>query len=566
MTTLSEQVSEMPQTALRSPDEVMRLERLGACFPNRLSFMRTLVRWLSREKAEVTRPVWEINDQGYGRAVYSVPLDGDVYSLVAFSQPLAAENRSDRVIAEAWDASFALFDGVPTKADLDRLEANTPKQEAGRYEPTELSLSRANKSVRFFEHVAGRLAEGQQPDPDLLNSIGYLMRTTAVYGNGKLGFADRARIDSRPAMWESFHVEMLNVWLIRGFTHDLVEHIAKARNPDGFAPLTAETKRCLGIGNATGLGLAPFLVNHSLLLNNWMLVRETALARVRAVQQADTATIATVRALMQRVTRHLDQWSVEDTRQMTRIETLRQEWPRVIELTSENWLSQDFPWDRLVVASADWSVECQELIVALVMEPYGDLVDDLADGLASRGKPQLAPAMSVADLSALVDQNYGWAVAIDFSDPKEEHQFWYVSEAKLEPRLGKRFEEDGADKESPLDIARRVKALAGDLKDAPGSENVAAFLMRHPEHRYVARRVQASEAHPYCEIRDNLLSEDCLPIDMLRFKLAYFGASKFDPKSDLWTRINMYQGAPTFDEIASTEADDWWLPVLGETS
>ena len=76
------------------------------------------------------------------------------------------------------------------------------------------------------------------------------------------------------------------------------------------------------------------------------------------------------------------------------------------------------------------------------------------------------------------------------------------------------------------------------------------------------RRVQALATHPYAEIRDNLIGAGCLPIDMLRCKLSFFGASKFDPKSDRWTRITMYQGAPLFDEIGESGSDDWWLPVL----
>ena len=47
---------------------------------------------------------------------------------------------------------------------------------------------------------------------------------------------------------------------------------------------------------------------------------------------------------------------------------------------------------------------------------------------------------------------------------------------------------------------------------------------------------------------------------MLRFKLSFFGATKFDPKSDLWTRITLAQGAPLFDELYSEP--DWWLPAL----
>ena len=224
--------SNRDQVPLRSPDEVMSLTRLGSAFPTRLSFMRILIRRLSKEKSTVTRPVWELDTKGYGRAVYSVTLGGNIYSLVAFSTALEPEQRTDRVIAEAWDASFVLFDGVPTNDELIRLEKNAPKQEAGRYEPSELVISRANKSVRLFDHVVERLAQGQQPDREMVGSIGYLMRTTAVYGNGKFGFADRGCISSRPEFSGPFQAEMLTVWLIRGFTHDLVEHVARAQNPD----------------------------------------------------------------------------------------------------------------------------------------------------------------------------------------------------------------------------------------------------------------------------------------------------------------------------------------------
>lgn len=236
---------DVPQAPLREPDTVMRLSRLGSFYPTRLSFMRSLVRQLSAEQVEVRRPIWDIDDAGYGRAVYSLELGGHVYSLVAFSTRLSPDQRTDRVIAEAWDTSYALFDGVPTVGDLDRLEANAPKQEAGRFAASELVISRANKSVRFFDHVIDRLSQGLQPDKSLVGSIGYLMRTTAVYGNGKFGIADRAHIADRPQLSGSFQPELLTVWLIRGFSLDLVEHIARSKAPEESVPLDRDLKRHL---------------------------------------------------------------------------------------------------------------------------------------------------------------------------------------------------------------------------------------------------------------------------------------------------------------------------------
>ena len=82
-----------------------------------------------------------------------------------------------------------------------------------------------------------------------------------------------------------------------------------------------------------------------------------------------------------------------------------------------------------------------------------------------------------------------------------------------------------------------------------------------PEYRHLARRAQVLGRYPYGEIRDNLIAEGCSPLDILRFKLSFFGAAKFDPKSSLWTRITMFQGAPLMSELEQPWADDWWLSV-----
>lgn len=551
-----------PVGSLRAPECVMRLARMGASFPSRLSFMRSMLRHLARTRASVDCTLWQMDDEGYGRAVYQTKIDDHVYSLVAFSTELAPDNRTDRVIAEAWDTSYVLFDGIPEEHDLERLAQNAPRQEAGRFDECDLVLSRANKSVRLFEHVADSLANGRQPDMGPISSIGYLMRTTAVYGNGKFGIADRAVIAGRSGLGGPFRAEMLLVWLIRGFTHDLVEHIARSRNPANFVPLAHAVKRYLGVGNATGLGMAPFLVNHPLLLNNWVHARETALARVRAQATVVDATVVYAQRLIERAKRHLEQWSVDDHQQMQRIVVLRREFNELSDSLDAAWWAEPFPWERLIVASQSYSLECQELIVSFVLEPNGELIDGLDGEMSSDAHPVLKPAMRLAELSRLLNCDFSFALQTDFSSHQESAQFWYVSEEKLEPRLGSRYHEDGAELEQPLDIARRAQALAKDIAAASGDETVAEFLMRLPTHRLAVLRVQTIAQYPYSEIRDNLISEQCLPIDMLRFKLAFFGAAKFDPRSDRWTRIAMYQGAPLFDELARADADDWWLPVL----
>ncbi|MFW2381696.1 MAG: hypothetical protein ACN4GZ_08065 [Acidimicrobiales bacterium] len=551
-----------PQVELREPEVVMRLARMGSFFPSRLSFMRALLRDLSASHAHCQRPVFDLDDFGYGRAVYAVEVDDRRYSLVCFSTQLDPSQRTDRVIAEAWDASFVLYDGVPSATEVDRLSSAAPRQEAARYAATDLVLSRANRSVRLFDHVVDCLSAGTQPEADRIGSIGYLMRTTAVYGNGKFGIADRRRIQDRAVVGGAFRAEMLTVWLIRTFTHDLVEHIARRRSPGTAVGLDPRLKRHLGIGNATGLGMAPFLVTHPELVNNWMLARETGLARVRAVSVAQPADIDRFRALVTRAAAHVEQWNVDDERQQRRIVQLTSELAEVSEVAAGSFLIAGEPWGRLMAIAERWSTECVELIVSALLETYPDLVDGLADCMTASEVRRVDPAMQVAELAELIETQWGWATEVDYDEPRNCRRFWYTSEDKLEPRLGDRFSDDGADLERPLDVARRVAALSADLGRWNADDRVAGVLAECPTHRYAVQRVQTLARHPYAEIRDNLIGEDCLPIDMLRCKLSFFGASKFDPKSDLWTRVTLFQGAPLFDELSNPDADDWWLPVL----
>jgi hypothetical protein len=157
---------------------------------------------------------------------------------------------------------------------------------------------------------------------------------------------------------------------------------------------------------------------------------------------------------------------------------------------------------------------------------------------------RLNGAMPLARLRAILKDRYGWALATDYADPAAQARFWYVSEEKLEPRLGERATEEGAEREQPLCIGRLAAELDRALAGRPEAESVAAFLLCHPEHRYMVRRAQIAADHPYAEVQDNLIAADMLPIDLMRCKLAFFGASHFDPRSDKWVRISLFQGAP----------------------
>jgi hypothetical protein len=532
----------------------MRLDRLGASHPTRLSFLRTLIRRATRECWRVRRAHWDIDDAGYGCAIYAVDTGMRTYSLVAFSTALDDERRTDRVIAEAWDTSYVLYDGAPDHSEVERLRAVVPLQEAGRYGAGDLVLARANKNIRLFDAVVEALAGGRQPDAAELTGVGYLMRTTAVYGNGKFGIADRDEIRDRPEFSAPFQAEMLTVWLIRSFTIDLAEHVAARRAPARAVRLEPMLRRRLGVGNATGLGMAPFLVRHPVLMHNWFLARETALARVRSLPAASPAAATAFLAALAAMTENARGWRTEDARQRDAIAGLVHDLTSLAAEASAVLDRSSRPWDAVYrFAEARLSLEGQEACVALLLEPHGEFVDDLAETMsADEGFGfRIDGAMDCEALRVGIARDYAWTGRFDFARKSAVARFWYVSEEKLEPRLGQRFEEPGADREQPLAIARDIAALLRALDETPAKTSAADFLLRHPEWRHVVRRAQIVAAHPYAEIHDNLIDGEMRPIDLLRCKLAFFGARNFDPRSDRWLRIALFAGEPFLEEVAA---------------
>ena len=537
---------------------------MGSFHPTRLSFARALVRRMAREDWTVSRQRFDLDDTGTGIAVYRIATPARPLWFVVFADHLEPADRTDRVIAEKWDATFTLTEAEPETGTLARLAASVPLQEAGRCSERELVLSRANKSVRLFDHVVDRLSTGRQPDRGRLLEVGYLVRTTAVYGNGKFGVADLARVRQAGPFGLPFQAEMLCVYLARQFSLDWVEHIARRRAPASFRPLDHDVALGLGVGNATGLGMAPFLAGHPKLICRWIGLREAALARVRAIGHCDPAMRRRFLDLVARARAHVEQWPTSDKRQAERISTLARE----IDLFALDapGPGEQSPWDRLFrTAAAGFSLEAQELLASILIELCPDLSEGFDEQTGSDEEMELEPGATPAELRRLVERHYRWALDIDFSDPDATALFWYFSQEKSEPRIGYRAEEPGADREMPIAVARDVAALYRVLVETGDVHaTVAEFLLARPEWRGTVRRIQSLAHCPYAEIRDNLIDRGCRPIDLLRCKLAILGATRFDPKSTLWTRVTLFQGAPLAHELGLGDADDWAFPALAE--
>ncbi len=544
---------------LRDPNIIMKLSRLGSFHQSRLSFLRS---FLSEFKDwQYKRDLFDLDQEGYGTAVYSFKKKDRVYSLICYANKINDYERSDRVIATKWDAAFTLHDGVPLKKDIDRLRNEVPKQEVGRLSYKELTLSRANKSVRVFDHVVESLSNGNQPDLKLLEKVGYLYRTTAVYGSGKFGLADRFRIKNREEINGPFRLEMMLVYLVRQFTFDQVNHVAKNKNPNLAVRLDPKICRNLGIGNSTGLGMAPFIVNHPTLLNNWILSREIALKKIREIKIVKTQDRDLFKDCVKSSLKNITSWNTESKYQLKKIQLLLKDIKKFISfLENEFDFQKDYPFNKIYLwLEKETCEECIEYVVSIMMEPFGGIVQSLVGQMSSEEEKyfNIPTERNVGDLKKILENRYPDILKINFNIDESNQKFWFISKNKEEPRLANRFEENGADLEQPLAIARDIKKLYERLLPLKDNLKINQFLIDNSDLRHVVRRAFIIEKFPYSEIQDNTIGENLVPIDMLRLKLSFFGALKFDPRSDKWLRICMFQGAPLPNELK--DYDEQWV-------
>lgn len=545
------------ETHLRKPEIVMAPERLGAMHQNRISFVRSLIRKMAQQEWQVTKYEWQLSPQGFGHVIYKLVTPNDTYHLVVFCDEIADEERNDRVIAEKWDVTFALVLGEVNVDLLSQLRANVPLQEAGRNSNNVLVLARANKSVRVFDHLVSHLSRGEQPNQKELAEVGYILRTTAVYGNGKFGIADFKLLENNADFNQSFSAQMCAVYLLRQFSLDWVHYLATEQGGVNAVTLDRELQRYLGVGNATGLGMAPYLINHPCIVDQWMFAREMALSAVLnapVIRERKEP----LQTLLHKGVRHLQQVITINEHQDALNHRAVSELNELI-ASLDNIVAKSSTWEDVVTHSNGMSLEAQEMLLSCLMEIYPELVDRFEEQMNGNENLSLPSGKKIQDLITTLEACYQWAIKTDFTKPENNYWFWYRSQDKEEPRLGVRGEEKGEDRELPLDISRQVYRLYHALLKCEASMSLAEFLVEHPQYRAISRRVWTLGHKALGDIQMNVLHKSSLPMHLLRCKLAVFGATKFDPRSDRWVRVTFFQGAPLLDEVHDGE---WLFPLL----
>jgi len=274
------------------------------------------------------------------------------------------------------------------------------------------------------------LSEGKQPDKELLKKVGYLYRTTAVYGSGKFGLADRFRIKDRIEIYGPFRLEMMLVYLVRQFTFDQVNHIAKSKNREKAIMLDENIARNLGIGNSTGLGMAPFIINHPTLLHNWIYCREKALKEIRSIEEVNTEDFKFFKNCLTKSKTCIDTWLTDRQYQIDKINSLKSDLVKFNKFIEKDCsIKTKYLWNTIYLwVEKNLNEECIEYIVSMMMEPYDKIIDPLINNMSSEEEKyfSIPGHRKISDLKVILEKNYQPIIKINFKEKNSNANFWFI--------------------------------------------------------------------------------------------------------------------------------------------
>jgi hypothetical protein len=555
---------------LRAASMVMSPARAAAAVPNALNFSRAAMRELVRGRYRVEKIRFELDDEGRGEVLYRLIGGGWVFHFFLVSTKLPEEQKTDRNFAQSWDAMGVLCQGEWTAQREAYLRREVPKQRAGYADYDTLIYARGNRSARLFDHVVDSLAAGHQPDCALLAPVGYILRTTAFIGNGQLGTRPLAGYEPDHPLRRPYHAQFFSAFMLREYVFDLVDHMARARNPNAVR-LAPSYRRYLGLGNAAATGLVPFVVNHPHLMHQWCLAYETALARAkhRMAARNDDSTRRFGQLLEKAIQYFTESVRPSDgvfvTPQVIAADLwqLRETFETFRTTGAVDGRETELPW----VALHDWAqryvhLETLEILNAIVLELYPDIVDGAVDDFHAEERFEVKPEMTVAALRTILQEDYAWALAPQYREKPAQH-FWYrATNAPRDVRRGLRGRDEALEVETSMDTVLQTQRLWACLEKANNETRVADIVCTRPDLRHIVARVQSLAGLEYAELREHWLSGAFSPFAPIRFALSFYGLEKFEAALPKSVRGTFMQGAPIAEDVGEGVDGDWPFPLI----
>ncbi len=559
--------------------ERMSQAAAAAALPTALSFARAAMRLLVRGRWRLEKVRLELDQEGRGEVLYRLRGDGHLFHFFLVSDKLPEALKTDRNFAPGWDAMGVLCEGdwTPEREALMRREV--PKQRGGFADYDTLAYARGNRSARLFDAMVEQLAAGRQPDPRLVAPVGYVLRTTAFIANGQLGTRPLAGYPDDHPLRRPYHAQFVAAFLLREFVFDLVDHLARVRDPRAVR-LAPDHRRYLGIGNSAATGLVHYVANHPRQLQGWIGAIESALAHARArPMQPGSPELARGILLLDRAIAH-----VRDGRRPADgvFEPLEATIPAL--LSARRALAAYAETGRMfdVVTTTPWlglaanpghSAGSEEangpagplaraVLDAILLELHPALLAPAEDDPRVDEHLEVDPAMTSGELAALIDRDYAWMLERK-TDPRSEQHFWYRTTATpRDIRRGLRGRRGGDEHETTLDTVRQARALRRALAESDPAEPLARLLFERPELRQVAARIRTLAGEHYAEVRVEPLATEFSPFAPIRLLLALFGLEKFEAAPPKSVRGTFLQGAPIAEDVAAGRDGSWPFPPM----
>lgn len=563
-----QQGAALDEPAPRPARALMTPRRMSVMQASRLSTTRLLMAKAIRERWNFSLERWDIDERSRGTALYRIDTGRMVFDFIVHSFEPKTEGRNGRIIGGVWDMKAALVEGPVSEEDIRTTGEEILKLYAGRATPGTLVWARSNRSSRVFEHTVDSLAQGRQPDVATLAEVSYLMRNTGLDGNGTFGTRSFRSLEPTHPLRRPLDAQMLCAYMMRVFSVDLVNHLARCRNPQS-ARLAPEIERFLGVGNGSALGLVLFVNNHPQLVHRFIAAREQAIVAAKRLNvRAGDPRLARLLALLDRAitSRAQDRMDYERFTASAEVaKELRKIRDDVAALHDQGTVGGQvvrFPLHALA-QSFEGRVheEAIETFLGILTELVPELCDRLAEQLGVDEEFTTRPEMSIGHLRDILRSQYAWCFELDLDAPGAQAYVWYKSATAEEPRRGLR-EEAGDVHNLALDLPRLVRELDREIAQRPPHTTVAKLLLDKPGLRLITSRVQTLDGLEYHSPHIDMMSDRFVPCDITRFiNIGIHGIDKTRDYQERSLRGVLYQGAPTVDDIRNGTSTDWFHPA-----
>ncbi|TJV46281.1 MAG: hypothetical protein E5Y02_01625 [Mesorhizobium sp.] len=533
---------------MRPADVLMRVENLRCFKASRVSFADMLLRRIVRERWQIRMISAECGDDGAARFVYRIDAEGHSFSYIARAYPWdGIEKVGRRSDGADRDMFGALFVNLASQQRIEReFETFDIKAEGQmRTDSDVVGWTPANRSSRHFDAAVEALSRGEQPAPEL--GIAYLMRNGGFQSSGRNGTVSYPGIPEGHPLAHPFFADIFAIYLVRLVSIDLVNAVARRRNPDA-AQLDISIARGLGIGNSSGQGMCVALQRWPHWVATWVTVREAALGYAKSLP-VDAGSISVVRGSIEGTIRIYAQTDPQTQDYVMANETIIENLTRISASLREGRFQY---WGDVAAHVAEvMDGETSEQFLSVLLDVVPDFCDAISPyfQIGAARKRQLQPAMTVAELREILRRNYVWALTADRTLAETHQHFWYHSIDNGEQRRGERIVDPHERFESFIDHIGLIQRLAAVLVSRGDKERAGDVVLDHPDLHYAISRVQYLDGLPYAEIRDPLAHRDFVPADLIRFFLASLGIRGSTPLSIRYVRGTFFQDQPLPSEF-----------------